>query len=155
MILQFCFDCYAPQRDADAAALLKVMTLGDALGNGFVERYPRALLICGSSDPLVLANRKIAELLQQIDAECRLLEVPGLHAFHGIPPQWLGDVWKSNTYPTTCEMVHFLSDGRVNLPEEVESGRFSWSLPIVLLAHVVVPGYLAWRIYFILLASDL
>ena len=195
-VLSFCFDCYAPlplvnvSNDLHAAAtaselnpatqqFLKYLTLGDLLENELIEQYPPTLLICGSGDPLVLANRKVRDLLEKkiiqkstsrnrrrggggggssssIDARCccsyvNLLEFPGPHAFHGIPPQWTLDGWRSNSYPTTREMLLFLTNGEIELPLGTIQQPNDWSLPLVLLGHgVIVVGLLTQAIELVL-----
>ena len=114
-----------------------------------IRAYPETLLICGSGDPLVKANRKVARLLGERGVvacrSCRLEEFPGPHAFHGIPPQWTLDGWRSNSYPTTREMIQFLTGGEVQLPDDTIFQPHDWSLPLVLTAHAVIPLLLAWQ----------
>jgi len=120
----------------------RYLTLGDYCDNRVIDRYPPTLLICGVGDPLVLANRKVRDLLQNSNhVQCSfvdLLEFPGPHAFHGIPPQWTLDGWRSNSYPTTREMLMFLTNGDIQLPNSTMFQPPDWSLPLVLLAHVVM-----------------
>ena len=145
-VLSFCFDCYAPVvsthhlQQTTPPRFSQSLTLGDLCEENLVDSYPPTLLICGVGDPLVLANRKVLDLLQK--NKCcpyvELLEFPGPHAFHGIPPQWTLDGWRSNSYPTTRAMLLFLTEGDVELPSKTIFQPPDWSLPLVLLAHVVI-----------------
>jgi acetyl esterase/lipase len=158
-VLSFCFDCYSPlplnekqmhrslnneknnenekEPDIDVYNIGKYLTLGDYCDDQLITSYPPTLLICGVGDPLVLANRKVQQLLNNITS-INLLEFPGPHAFHGIPPQWTLDGWRSNSYPTTREMLLFLTNGELVLPNSTIFQPPDWSLPIVLLAHVAI-----------------
>lgn len=157
-VLSFCFDCYSPNaltaqqqqmyhtlypNEKDRPIDIdRYLTLGDYCDNRVIDRYPPTLFICGVGDPLVLANRKVRDLLQNSNhVQCSfvdLLEFPGPHAFHGIPPQWTLDGWRSNSYPTTREMLMFLTNGDIQLPNSTMFQPPDWSLPLVLLAHVVM-----------------
>ena len=163
ILLDFCFNCYAPLTGSRAARLpiSAHLTIGDLLACSdmpegekdceerriSIQSYPPTLLICGTADPLVRANRKVQSLLEtRLGTLCLLKEFPGPHAFHGIPPQWTLDGWRSNSYPTTREMISFLTSGEVNLPENTVFQPHDWSLPFVLAAHGVVPLLLLWQL---------
>jgi acetyl esterase/lipase len=159
-LLDFCFTCYAPLPGTPTAELTiaKHLTLGDLLvcSGGAeplehqcigIDTYPPTLLICGSADPLVRANRKVQKLLvERLGVSCTLKEFPGPHAFHGIPPQWTLDGWRSNSYPTTRDMIHFLTGGDLSLPEDTIFQPHDWSLPFVLAAHVIIPVISMWQL---------
>ena len=112
-----------------------------------IDAYPPTLLICGSADPLIRANRKVQKLLvERLGVQCVLKEFPGPHAFHGIPPQWTLDGWRSNSYPTTRDMIQFLTDGDMLLPRETIFQPHDWSLPFVLAAHAIIPMFSIWQL---------
>ena len=146
--LQFCFDCYAPvvpeslelSESRSPPPFINYLTLGDLCENNLIRHYPPTLLICGVGDPLVLANRKVRDLLSNSGccSYVKLLEFPGPHAFHGIPPQWTFDGWRSNSYPTTRAMLMFVTDSAIELPMDTIFLPPDWSLYLVFIAHVVI-----------------
>ena len=93
---------------------------------------------------LAQANLAVQRQLQASGHSCVLFTVPGTHAFHGLPPQWTLDWWRCNAYPATREMLRFLTDGDLLLPEHTQPAPFDWSLPLVLATHVVLPVYMVY-----------
>ena len=85
------------------------------------------------------ANIAVQRQLTALGHQCELFVVPGTHAFHGLPPQWTLDWWRTNSYPATRKMLAFLTGGECELPEDTVPIPFDWSLPIVLLAHFALP----------------
>uniref|UniRef100_A0A7S2SKE7 Alpha/beta hydrolase fold-3 domain-containing protein n=1 Tax=Mucochytrium quahogii TaxID=96639 RepID=A0A7S2SKE7_9STRA len=102
-------------------------TLTDLSPKDLKGYSPETLLICGKDDPLLPSNIAASRLLNSLCHKTELHILPGTHAFHGFPVNWMhyiGCDWKLNALPATILMLRFLTGNRLDeksLAEKQES----------------------------------
>lgn len=93
---------------------------------------PETMLICGESDPLLPCNLIANRFLKDLGHQCTMHVVPGTHAFHGFPVNWmryLGVDWKTNTLPATYWLLEFFTAGRFEKEKLLAKQREQIVLP--------------------------
>jgi len=107
-------------------------TLNDLPKEELQNFAAETLIICGESDPLLLSNIEANRRLTELGHACELHLVPGTHAFHGFPVNWLhlmGADWHSNAFAATVMLLSFFTGGNLDEPALQEKKRRQVMLP--------------------------
>lgn len=134
IVLGFCYSCYLPESNR---CKYNQVTLGD-IPTDELKGYPDSLLVCGTLDGVLDSARYAKAKLTEAGCDCKLLEYPAPHAFHGFPIQWTLGHWKTASLPTTEELIAFFTQQPLQkLP--ATDVPFDWSLPVWFVASTALP----------------
>eukprot|EP00924_Labyrinthula_sp_SR-Ha-C_P000980 snap_masked-scaffold_7-processed-gene-9.39-mRNA-1 protein AED:1.00 eAED:1.00 QI:0/0/0/0/1/1/2/0/1337 len=110
----------------------------------------KSFLVCGKSDPLILANKCAVQQLKNLGFSVKFKLYNGTHAFHGFPILWarfLGYDWRTNSLPVTADIIEFLTSENPglysrkvhfkDLDDKKVAQKFDWT-PLVVVPLIFV-----------------
>lgn len=106
--LELC--CWSYCKDRNPAVLHGRTFFCDMIQD--LDKFPPALLICGTLDILVHSSRRAAAMLKAKGFECRTEEYEARHAFVGLPPAlYFGnESWKTKSAVATSHIIDFCDE---------------------------------------------
>eukprot|EP00943_MAST-04B_sp_MAST-4B-sp1_P004852 g4852.t1 len=156
-ILNFCF--YSYRHPNDKEFFDGILTLGDLLeekdenSDGRIHYYPPLFLACSKQDPLISHTMYVHELMKRnASFKCEMFICDGIHSFHGLPVHLTFGYWKTQSFLATKQILHFITDGRVQLKMD-ENVVVNFDFGIILY-FIFVGTVTVWLFVFVVYILD-